>query len=114
MDDDPAQHQAADANLRRATLTTNSADELTRALEGQPVEMAERGPRQLSNGQFSVEIVAELKVLRRLPVQPGRLNIHESQEVLPIGEGVSQENRYAEKERIPHGLGEKIQIPKPN
>jgi hypothetical protein len=92
---------------RRAKITTKTAKQMMRLLEGQELELVGRGPRRMEDGTFVAHVIATEEVLEKLPKDIGQIEIAPKREIPKAEARVGTGNRYREEGSVPHGVGEK-------
>jgi hypothetical protein len=92
---------------REAKITTRTARQMMRLLEGQNVELVGRGAHQLEDGSFVAHIIATEEVLSRLPKDIGQIEIRPKRSVAAAEAKVGTGNRYGKEGTVPHGVGKK-------
>jgi hypothetical protein len=99
--------QKKDQEPRQAKITTKTAQQMMRLLEGQDVELVGRGPRQMPDGTFVAHIIATEEVLAKLPKGMGQIEIKPKRAVPAAEAKVGSGNRYRKEGTVPHGVGKK-------
>lgn len=97
-----------DPKLRQAKITTRTATQMLKLLEGQDLELVGRGPRQLEDGTFVAHVIATEDVLAKLPKRIGQIEIMPQREIPKAEAMVSTGNRYRKEGSVPHGVGKKV------
>jgi hypothetical protein len=95
----------SDADLRQAKITTNTAKQMLRLLEGQDVEMVGRGPHQMPDGTYVAHVIATKQVLSKLPKKIGTVEVRPRRKAADYSAEMSQTNRYEKEGSVPHGVG---------
>ncbi|KEO61560.1 hypothetical protein [Thioclava indica] len=93
--------------LRRAMITTKTAQDMTRLLEDREIETVGRGPRQASDGTFIANVIAKKAVLDDLSADLGKIEIQPESKIPANEKKSASGNRYKEEGVIPRGLGRK-------
>lgn len=102
-----AKSKSPGQDLRQAKVTTKTAKQMTRLLEGREIELVGRGPHQVMDGTFVAHIVATEQVIANLPKNIGTIEIQPLRTIPAAEAAIGTGNRYAKEGSVPHGVGKK-------